>query len=231
MNARPWQVSALVFVVLTLLYWSDFQVGLTVRGFPIQAYFPQSPTLASSNTPTAVPVSPNVKSPFPKVDTSKSPKTNLTAILLSSQAKKIQDQIIPKENSTSPYGLKFSLTTFNTQKDWQKNIAVDPSWKDRYDSITNSTYHPCCGATIATNDCGHALAMTGLVKKMLQDGKSDPEIRVELLKWEEYYFPRHYVIVALALQKMGQSFNKADLSANYSSEDIEGPAGNYLIYN
>jgi cytochrome c-type biogenesis protein CcmH/NrfF len=236
MNPRPWQVSAIVFLVLTLLYWSNLQVNVTLKGFPIQAYFPQSQgsntalashSIAGDQGSTYIPPT----GPFPKVDTKKNPKTNLTAILLSNDAKKLQNDIIPKENTTSPYGLKFNLTTFNQEKKWSTDIKEDPAWKDRYDAITKSTYHPCCGATIDTNDCGHAIALTGLVKKMLQDGKSDQEIKDELMQWEEYYFPRHYVIVALALKRMDKPLANIDLSENYSSIGVETSAGNYLIYN
>jgi cytochrome c-type biogenesis protein CcmH/NrfF len=230
MSIRPWQASSMVFLFLTLLYWSDFRVNLTVRGFPVQAYFPQTAIGQMASVNGSKPTSATTLGPFPNVNTAGSPKTNLTAILLSSEAKKMQNDLIPKENSSSYYGLKFSLATFNQQRQWSAQIQEDPSWKARYDSIVSSTYHPCCGANIGTNDCGHAIAMTGLVKKMLQDGKSDQEIKSELMMWEKYYFPRHYVIVALALKKMGKSLDQMDLSPNYSSIAVETAAGNYLIY-
>lgn len=236
MNPRPWQVSTVVFLVLTLLYWSNLQINLTYKGFPLQAYFPQSAAqMVRANSAGSTANSGSTytppQGPFPKVDTKQKPKTTLTTILLSSEAKQMQNQIIPKENTLSPYGLKFNLTTFAQQKKWSTDIKDDPAWRSRYDSITGSTYHPCCDATIDTNDCGHAIAMTGLVRKMLQDGKSDQEIKDELMKWEEYYFPRHYVIMALALKKMGKPITDINLSADYSSEGVETSAGNFLIYN
>lgn len=167
---------------------------------------------------------------FPAVDKAKQPQTNLVVILESPDAKSLQDQLIPKEGAKSPAGFDFSLDSFTQQKGWSKSIAVDPQWKDRYEKITTSIYHPCCGVTISTNDCGHAVAGTGLVKKMLQDGKSDAEIYTEQLVWQKYYFPRHYVIMALAAKKAGMELAKIDLSANYSTVQSEKYASDFLIY-
>ena len=233
MSPRPWQVSAIVFLVLTLLYWSNFKVDLTVRGFPLQAYFPQTHVTASAGSAaTAVAQPTTVNGPFPQVNTKKSPKTNLTTVLLSSDAKKMQSSLIPKEGTRSSYGLTFNLATFNQMKNWDSSISVDPSLQSRFDTITNSAYHPCCGSAINTKKCGcgHAVGMEGLVKKMLQDGKSDQEINTELLQWGKYFFPRHYVIVALALTKMNQSTNQINLTESYSSQSVEQAAGNFLIY-
>ena len=167
---------------------------------------------------------------FPVPNKSNQPATNLTAILEGREAQAMQSEIIPKEGTKSPYGLTFSLATFEDQKTWSKEIVADPSWKDLYQKIVDSTYHPCCGVTISTNDCGHAIALTGLAKKMLQDGKSEAEIRQELLLWEKYFFPRHYVIMGLALRKMGQPLDKIDLSPEYSTTASEKFATEYLIY-
>lgn len=167
---------------------------------------------------------------FPVPDKSKQPTTDLTTILEGSEALAMQGQIIPKEGTQSPYGLTYNLDTFEQQKNWSKDIVVADSWKDLYQKIADSTYHPCCGVTISTNDCGHAIALTGLVKKMLQDGKSESDIRQELLLWEKYFFPRHYVIMGLALKKLGQPLDKIDLSPEFSTVTSEKYATEYLIY-
>lgn len=198
------------------------------------------PTATSSSAQASSPVTPSsgakrteyipATNVFPPVDKSKTPTTTIVALLDSGSAKAMQDQLIPKEGTRSPYGLTFNLSTFSDQKSWSKSISVDPGWKDRYEDIVYSTYHPCCGVTISTNDCGHAVALTGLVKKMLQDGKSNQDIRTELLLWERYFFPRHYVIMGLAVQKAGRSLDTVDLSQNYSTVQSERNATDYLIY-
>lgn len=167
---------------------------------------------------------------FPVPDKSKQPSTDLTTILEGSEALGMQGQIIPKEGTKSPYGLTYSLDTFADQKNWSKDITVADSWKDLYQKIADSTYHPCCGVTISTNDCGHAIALTGLTKKMLQDGKTESDIRQELLLWEKYFFPRHYVIMSLAAKKAGIDFSKIDLSPDYSTVQSEKYASDFLIY-
>jgi len=201
--------------------------GLPSPALPIASSIPGG----ASNTsyqPSYAPSKPtNV---FPVPDKSKYPSTNLTTLLSSQDAKDMQSNIIPKEGVKSAYGLTFSLSTFSQMQQWSKSIAVDSKWKGSYDLLATTTYHPCCGAPVSTNDCGHAIAMTGLIKKMLQDGKSEADIKTELLSWEKYFFPRHYVIMGLALKKLGQDLNKIDLSPDYSTVQVEQNATNYLIY-
>lgn len=167
---------------------------------------------------------------FPAVDKSKSPRTDINTILSGADAQRLNQEFIPKEDSQSSFGLKFNLETFTEQKAWSKDISIDPKWKDLYDKITTSVYHPCCGVTISTNDCGHAIALTGLTKKMLQAGRSEGEILTEIMQWEKFYFPRHYVMMALAMRKAGQDVSKIDLSPDYSSYQSERYATDFLVY-
>lgn len=256
---RPWQVSTLVLLVLTLLMWSEMKVNITFgaleasksnlpsRQALVEAVRDISSRIAQNSSSSAVPTRPvssgvdpaidakrvdnklavNV---FPAIDKTKDPTTNLVSILESADAKQAQDQVIPKEGTKSSYGLIFGLESFTDQKGWSKSVALDPKWKDLYEQISTSVYHPCCGVTISTNDCGHAIAMTGLIKKMLTDGKSESEIRLEILSWQKYYFPKHYVIMALAAKKAGMDLAKIDLSANYSTVQSEKYASDFLIY-
>ncbi len=259
MNNRPWQISTLVLLVSTLLMWSEMRVNITFgaleasksnlpsRQALVEAVGNISSRVAQNASSSAVPtqqggsgVDPAVDAKrvdnkpalnvFPAIDKTKDPTTNLVSILESADAKKAQDQVIPKEGSKSGFGLIFGLDSFVDQKGWSKSIAVDLKWKDIYDKIVTSVYHPCCGVTISTNDCGHAIAMTGLTRKMLQDGQNEEQIRSEILSWQKYYFPKHYVIMALAAKKAGMDLTKIDLSANYSTVQSEKYASDFLIY-
>ena len=269
--SRPWVLTTVVFLLLTLMYWSQVQitvqflnlerptnlsvldnnslVNYTATPRPLITYngnvqtsSPSArPASAATPRPAPQPSPPAlvdgkyseykaVSNVFPTVDKSKGPKTNATTILESSAAREIQDQFIPKEGTKSPTGLTFSLDTFSEQKQWQKSISIDPAWKDSYNEVVYNAFHPCCGVTISTNDCGHAIALTGLTKKMLKDGKSVDQIRTEIFAWERYYFPRHYVLMALAVKKEGKDASIIDLSQNYATVQSEQYATDYLVY-
>ena len=267
MNTRPWLISAVILLGLTVSLWSNVNIAMSFGGAgdfltfdsgPLNPHWEiltfanpfaststtpttgttspsQTPTIPIDNTPVPPLVSGNIPytpavNVFPAVDKTKQPQTTISLLLATSDAKAMEDQIIPKEGSKSPSGLTFSLDTFAEQKQWARTIDLDPSWKDRAISLAESTYHPCCGVTVATNDCGHAIALTGLIKKLVRDGRTDDQIRSELLMWEEYYFPRHYVIMGLALKKANEPLSHLDVSANYSTVQSESFATDYLTY-
>lgn len=78
-----------------------------------------------------------------------------------------------------------SLSSKDQQAEFTKLIGRDPSGKPYED-------HPCCTAAIGECDCGHAVALRGLTKLLIQKGMSEQGIINESLKWNELFFPDQY---------------------------------------
>jgi hypothetical protein len=117
------------------------------------------------------------------------------------------------------------------QKKWDKEITLEGGNLERAQRLIDETYHPCCGASINAKvcGCGHAVGLRGLIKKMVQDGKSDDEIRRESFIWLRYFFPKHYVIMGLYMEKAGRSLDEINHTQTYSSIDAQRPVTDYLI--
>lgn len=254
MNPRPWKISAFVFALLTLALIFDVKIsvifGKEKVNAPTQAVTYR--TVPRENTPTTTQektaetsveaaTSERPKIPvinfadalgIPKFEKTGSPKTTVTDLLKTEAAVKLSKEFIPKEGFTTPYGLTLGLKTYEDMKKWNKTVSLEGASSDRAEKLMNEIYHPCCGAMINPKicGCGHAIGMSGLVKKMVQDGKSDSEVLGELMIWGKYFFPRHYVIMGLLQQKLGKSLDEIDLSQKFSSIDGEKPVVEYLTY-
>ncbi len=62
----------------------------------------------------------------------------------------------------------------------------------RYENGTRVIPHPCCGATIDTGDCKHAVAELGLIKFLFTQGWSVEKTFQEVLLWNRFFYPAYY---------------------------------------
>lgn len=256
MNPKPWQISTLVLATLTLLIWSEMKVSVSfgvlesrsptpsrkelsqaLSNISAQVSQNRSATSSASTSTSPIPTIPRIdfakELKVPEFDKTGSPKTTITDLLQTEEALKINETFIPKEGFKTPYGLSLGLDTYKEMISWNKEVSLSGDPEVRAEKIINSTFHPCCGSIINTKvcGCGHAVGMSGLVKKMVQDGRPDQEIEKELLVWAKYFWPRHYVLMAMFQQRLGRSLDEINLGQAYSSVSAQKPVVEYLTYN
>lgn len=126
------------------------------------------------------------------------------------------EKLIPKEGSSwqnySWQGSPITFTADGGSSGYKKLVAMDKeiadlsaSEKTRFDKLTTEEiYHPCCDGPVQGCECEHAVALRGLVKFMLKEGKNDDEIKKQSFEWLKYFFQQHYVNVAKYLQNQGK---------------------------
>jgi hypothetical protein len=239
MNSKPWILSTLILAVLTLADWSGMKVAISVGALksaqtpalsqavstaPTSNTTAQIPTVAASSTPKVI------KLDVPAYDKSSGPKRTVSDLLATSRAKEIY-QNFPKEGSTSPFGIKMTVATQKELAGLDKSLPVPTGKEDAYQALTAAGFHPCCDGELTNCSCEHAVAMRGIIKKYLAEGKSVDEVRAELVTWEKFWWPRHYVIMALFDEATGRKPSVTDYySSIYGTISNEKPALDYLLY-
>ncbi len=110
---------------------------------------------------------------------------------------RLRDKIIPKEGSMSVGKIKFSNEGYGKLLEYQKNIKLSEAQKD--DFINFDVFLPCCGfgkivwPEEENCQCGHHLALYGLIKYMIEKGYDRIEIQKEIDRWKYYFFPDDYL--------------------------------------
>lgn len=250
---NQWKLTTLLFVLLTLANVSDLKVQITFRQTPSQPLLSKS-ELAQAVQDISAKVSEvkqatanAVVTSRPKIPTMNftealgipsyikpaSPKASITDILQTKEALTLNETFITKEGFKTPYGLTLGLDTYTTIKNWNKEINLSGDQAARAEDLFNEIYHPCCDSMINLKSCGcgHAVGMSGLVKKMIQDGRSTDEIRREMTAWAKYFWPKHFVIMALLQEKLGKSLAEIDASQRFASISAQKVATEYLVNN
>jgi hypothetical protein len=101
-------------------------------------------------------------------------------------------------SSQTSYGIALDNNGYKQLVGFDKSIRLSSNESAQiYDAIigrdkNNQPYisHPCCTAAISECDCGHAVALRGLVKYLLEEGYSPTEIIEETAKWNALFFPQ-----------------------------------------
>lgn len=243
----------MLFVLLTLATISDLQVEIIFNKSSNQVALSKSEltqavqSISSKVNEVKSASSSAVSTPRPKIPTINftevlgipaytkpaSPKATITDILQTKEALSLNDTFITKEGFKTPYGLTLGLDTYTTIKNWNKDVTLSGDQANLAEELFNEIYHPCCDSMINLKSCGcgHAVGMSGLVKKMIQDGRPTDEIRREMTAWAKYFWPRHYVIMALLQEKLGKSLDEIDASQRFASISAQKVATEYLVNN
>lgn len=108
---------------------------------------------------------------------------------------RLRQEIIPAENSPTPYGVRFSMDGFGVLTGWNTTVTLGET--QRYRAFAGLRVHlPCCDFRYALPEeekncqCSHHLAMYGLAKKLLRDGWARAQVQFELDDWARYFYPR-----------------------------------------
>lgn len=245
MAAKPWILSTLILAALSIASWSEMKITITTGRFLTpSAQVSQSRPFVSTATNSAsvsAQAAAQIAAPprldyaqvlgIPNYDKSVTPKTTITSLLQTESAQKVKDRLIPNEGTVTAYGLTINLKTYEEMKKWDKDIKLDGDNLVRAEKLIDETYHPCCGASISQKicGCGHAVGLRGLIKKMVQEGKGDAEVKGESFVWLKYFFPKHYVILGLYLEKLGRNLGEINHTQPYSSIDAQKPVIDYLV--
>lgn len=252
-TTHQWKILSLLFVLLTLATWFDARVEISFRKDSTQAPLSKNDltqavgsisskvneikSASSSAEASARPKIPAINFTealgIPAYSKPSSPQTTITDILQTKEALALNESFITKEGFKTPYGLTLGLDTYTTIKNWNKEISLAGDQAARAEELFNEIYHPCCDSMINLKSCGcgHAVGMSGLVKKMIQDGRSKDEIKREMTSWAKYFWPKHYVIMALLQQKLGKSLDEIDASQRFASISAQRVATEYLVNN
>lgn len=132
--------------------------------------------------------------------------------------------VVPQDKDfTRPYQWQGQTVTLSAQVSgngydmlaaMDRTIALSQLTADqqqRYNDLVKNIYHPCCDAPIGSCGCKHAVAAKGLIKYLLSQSWTDAQISDEVFLWDRFWWPKHYVTVALYLQSQG--INPATVTA------------------
>lgn len=133
---------------------------------------------------------------------------------LQSKVQQIKEEVLPKEGSSTGYGVKFSTSGMNQMVGWYQDIQLSGDEKNRYIELgtkDNTACEYCCGATKALRSdgqsacgCKHNYALAGLIKYLVKNTDySNQEILEEVGKWKGYFFPK---------QTLAEELQKRDIS-------------------
>lgn len=126
-----------------------------------------------------------------------------------------------KEISFAYYNTQEGFNFISYQIDEEMTSQLSEDQLKRVDSIASNIYRPCCGVPASTPDCSHGFAARGLVKLLVKEGWTDEQIYEEVSIWNRFWWPKHYVGVALYLEKQDKSWEdlspKELLSKEYST--------------
>jgi hypothetical protein len=65
--------------------------------------------------------------------------------------------------------------------------------------VAKNTYRPCCNNSTFFQDCNHGSALFGVLQLGASQGLSEAELYQEALAFNSFWFPSHYVQIALYL--------------------------------
>jgi len=143
-------------------------------------------------------------------------KGGLSSLRASSSLDEIISSVVPSVSEKNrPYswkGVPVTLTAngpsngYDLLVNMEREISLDELSADKkavYNKMIMEIFHPCCDAPIGACGCKHAVADRGLIKFLLMKGWSEDKIYDEILLWHRFWWPRHYVIMALYLIDKG----------------------------
>lgn len=108
----------------------------------------------------------------------------------------------------------------------QEIIKLTPEQQDLVKKIAENVYRPCCGNSTAFPDCNHGMAALGYIQLAVKTGLSEKQIYQDLLAFNSYWFPQHYVEMAAMFSKQNVKWKDVDskiaLSQEYSSAQAAG---------
>jgi hypothetical protein len=90
------------------------------------------------------------------------------------------------------YGVVFSQQGYDQLIGYQKSITLTSDQQSKYQQLIMQIPHECCNGAIGQCECGHAVALKGLVKLLLQKGYTDQQIKDEAYKWRQLFFSQNY---------------------------------------
>jgi hypothetical protein len=90
------------------------------------------------------------------------------------------------------YGISFSQQGYEQLIGYQKSITLTQDEQPKYEELIMEIPHECCNGAIGQCDCGHAVALKGLVKLLLQNDYTDQEIEDEAYKWRQLFFSQNF---------------------------------------
>lgn len=90
------------------------------------------------------------------------------------------------------YGVEFSQQGYDQLMGYQTSISLTQDQQSKYQQLIMEIPHECCNGAIGQCDCGHAVALKGLVKLLLQNGYTDQQIKDEAYKWRVLFFSQNY---------------------------------------
>ncbi|MBI3981119.1 hypothetical protein HY345_03930 [Candidatus Microgenomates bacterium] len=103
----------------------------------------------------------------------------------------------------------------------QEIIKLTSEQQDLVKKIAENVYRPCCGNSTAFPDCNHGMAALGYIQLAVKAGLSEKQIYQDLLAFNSYWFPQHYVEMAAMFSKQNVKWKDVDpkiaLSQEYSS--------------
>lgn len=106
---------------------------------------------------------------------------------------RVRDEIVPREGPSTPYGVTFSDTGYQTLIEWNADFKVEARYAAAFESL--DLLLPCCQWSTPSRDeqnncaCGHHQALEGLSKELLSDGWTPDVVQREVTLWNRYLFP------------------------------------------
>ncbi len=136
--------------------------------------------------------------------------------------------VLPQNSDTvRPYKWQGQEVTLSAQvpgNGYDKLVEMNrlslatPEQQQRYKTLTDEIYHPCCDVSISRCGCKHAVAAQGLIKFLLTEGYDDNQIKDEVFLWNRYWWPKHYATAAIYLNSQGSN------PSTISTADWLGPS-------
>ncbi len=100
----------------------------------------------------------------------------------------------PISGEKTSYGVTLDNNGFKQLLSTDQTVTLSDDTKTRYQKLINEIPHDCCPgnvqgfAPISACGCGHAQALRGLTKLLIQKGWSDSDIKSEADKWRKLFF-------------------------------------------
>lgn len=135
-----------------------------------------------------------------------------------------------REENGAAYFNRYRVLDLTAQ---QEELAV---------SVAKRTYRPCCDNSTFFQDCNHGSALFGLLQLGAAQGLREAELFHEALTFNSFWFPSHYVQIALYLeliekrdwaeadpvQLMGPEYSASSLSRHKLSQIAQAPGSPLL---
>lgn len=107
----------------------------------------------------------------------------------------VHHEIIPAEDTPTPYGINFSTAGYETLLKHQQEMNVPMGKEASFEELDMAL--PCCGFQRASASderqncsCGHHLALYGLGKHLLSLGYTTAQVQQEINRWHHYFYPK-----------------------------------------